>query len=146
MSAATNHHTGEIRDSYLELVKVFPLTSIRNRSHLKEAQCYLDALFARGSLDEGEEIYLEALSDLIAHYEAQHVDIGSPGDAEVLRYLMEAHGISQCALASDTGIVKSTISAVLAGKRPLTRSHIAKLAKHFGVGQGAFAMPEAVGS
>jgi transcriptional regulator with XRE-family HTH domain len=56
----------------------------------------------------------------------------------MLRHLMEARGVTQTEVASVTGIMKSTLSAVLTGKRELTRSHIEKLAPYFGVGPGAF--------
>ena len=55
---------GKSRDSYLELVLVFPLASIKTEKHLAAAQEVMDGLLAKGKLDHGEETYLEALSDL----------------------------------------------------------------------------------
>jgi len=125
-------------DSYLERVRAFPLVSIRNMRHLHEAQQVVDSLLTGGPLDEGEELYLEALSDLIALYESQHVPISAPDDVELLKHLMDSQPISQRQLALATGIQKSTISEILSRKRKLTRAQIARLADHFGVEQGAF--------
>jgi HTH-type transcriptional regulator/antitoxin HigA len=60
------------------------------------------------------------------------------GDAELLRFLIEQKGITQNAAASGAGISESTVSEVLAGKRKLNRTRIAKLARYFHVEPGAF--------
>lgn len=139
MSNATRRRT-DVRDPYLELVRAFPLTSIRDDSHLKQSQKVLDSLFSRQPLKEGEEEYLEALSDLIGVYESQHVEFDVPGDAAILGYLMKLKNVNQSQLAADTEISKSIISEVLSSKRVLTRVQVAKLARYFCVGQGTFSI------
>jgi HTH-type transcriptional regulator/antitoxin HigA len=124
---------GKDRDSYLELVLVFPLSSIRSEEHLDEAQKVMDRLLTKGDLDDGEETYLDALSDLVAVYEDRHHTIEPASDADMLRHLLEAKGISQGQLAHQAGIAKSTISEVLAGKKPFSRQMIRKLADYFKV-------------
>src|SRR5258708_39652452 len=107
---------GASRDYYLELVKAFPLASIKSDEHLQEAQKVMDQLLAQGELDDGAEMYLDALSDLVAAYEDEHHAIAPASDADMLRHLMEAKGITQAQLGRDTTIPKSTISEILAGK------------------------------
>lgn len=124
---------GKNRDSYLELVLDFPLASIKSDEHLAEAQRVMDRLLARGTLDQGEETYLEALSDLVGAYEDEHHFIEPASDADMLLHLMEAKGVSQTQLSRDTGLPKSTVSEVLAGKRPFSRQVIRKLAEYFHV-------------
>jgi HTH-type transcriptional regulator/antitoxin HigA len=124
---------GKNRDSYLELVLDFPLASIKSDEHLAEAQRVMDRLLARGTLDQGEETYLEALSDLVGAYEDEHHPIEPASDADMLQHLMEAKGVSQTQLSRDTGVPKSTVSEVLAGKRPFSRQMIRKLAEYFHV-------------
>ena len=51
----------------------------------------------------------------------------------MLRHLMEAKDVTQAQLHRDTGIAKSTISEVLAGKKPFSRQIIRKLADFFKV-------------
>lgn len=124
---------GKARDSYLELVLAFPLASIGSDEHLGEAQAVMDRLLAKGRLDHGEEMYLDALSDLVATYEDEHHAIEPASDADMLRHLMEAQNVTQVQLHRNTGIAKSTISEVLRGKKPFSRQMIRKLADYFAV-------------
>src|SRR5947199_8703149 len=84
-----------IRDSYLELVMAFPLASIKSDEHLQEAQRIMDRLLAKGELDDGEEMYIDALSDLVAAYEDEHYAIEPASDADMLRHLMETKDVTQ---------------------------------------------------
>jgi HTH-type transcriptional regulator/antitoxin HigA len=121
------------RDSYLELVRTFPLASIKSDEHLEAAQAVMDQLLAKGELDDGEEMYLDALGDLVGAYEDEHHAIAPASDADMLRHLMEAKEVTQTQLSRETGIAKSTISEVLAGKRAFSRQMIRKFAGYFRV-------------
>jgi HTH-type transcriptional regulator/antitoxin HigA len=121
------------RDSYLELVLAFPLASIKSEEHRDEAQKVMERLLAKGELDDGEEMYLDALSDLVASYEDEHHAIEPASDADMLRHLLEAKDVTQAQLSRDTAIPKSMISEVLAGKKPFSRQMIRKLANYFKV-------------
>lgn len=123
---------GQDRASYLELVLAFPLSSIRSDEHLEEAQKVMDRLLAK-ELDDGEETYLDALSDLVGVYEDEHHTIEPASDADMLRHLLDAEGVTQAQLSQEAGIAKSTISEVLAGKKPFSRQMIRKLAEFFKV-------------
>ncbi len=127
-------------DSYLELVKAFPLTSIKSDEQLEAAQKVMDQLLARGELDDGAEMYLDALSDLVAIYEDEHHAIAPASDAEMLRHLLDAKGVTQAQLSRDTAIPKSTISEILAGKKPFSRQVIRKLAAYFQVDASVLAV------
>ena len=124
---------GAGRDAYLKLVMAFPLASIQSDEQLQEAQRVMDRLLARGELNGGEEMYLDALSDLVATYEDEHCAIELASDADMLRHLMEAKGVTQAQLSRDTAVPKSTISEILAGKKHLSRPMIRKFAGYFGV-------------
>lgn len=124
---------GKARDSYLELVMAFPLSSIRSEEHLEEAQQVMDRLLAQGELDYGEEMYLDALSDIVAAFEDEHHPIQPASDADMLRHLMDAKGVNQAQLSRDAEIAKSTVSEILAGKKSFTRKIIRKLADYFSV-------------
>ncbi|MEX0726581.1 MAG: helix-turn-helix transcriptional regulator [Planctomycetaceae bacterium] len=121
------------------LIQTFPLISLRTDTELKAAQQVMDRLFAKGSLSAGEKIYLDALGDLVAMYEDKHHAIEPASDAAMLRHLMEAKGISQIELHAETGIAKSTISEILAGKKPFSRRTIRTLADYFHVEPGLLA-------
>ena len=124
---------GKVRDSYLECVLAFPLTTISSDDHLEAAQEVMDRLLVKGTLDRGQQSYLDALSDLVASYEDEHFPIEPALDADMLRHLLDAKGIKQTDLHRETGISKSSISEVLSGKKPFSRSMIRKLADYFGV-------------
>ena len=108
------------RDAYLELVTAFPLASIQSDEHLRDAQKVVDRLLAKGKLGKGEELYLDALSDLVATYEDEHHAIEPASDAEMLAHLMDAKGVTQVHLSRGAMVPKSTISEVLAGKKRLS--------------------------
>ncbi len=124
---------GKNRDSYLDLVMAFPLASIKSEEHLTEAQKVMDRLQAQGKLDEGEDTYLDALSDLVGAYEDTHHSISPASDAEMLQHLLDARGITPAQLSKETGLAKSSLSEILAGKKSFSRQIIRKLADYFGV-------------
>ena len=124
---------GKSQDSYLELIREFPLASIKSDDHLAESQNMIDQILPQGRLDHGEEMYLEALSDLVASYEDEHFAIEPASDADMLRHLMEANGITQAQLCRDVKLAKSSVSEVLNGKKPFSRQIIRKLADYFQV-------------
>ncbi|MCH7727819.1 MAG: helix-turn-helix domain-containing protein, partial [Planctomycetes bacterium] len=111
----------------------FPLASVRSEDHLEEAQKVIDQILAKGKLNYGEEMYLDALSDLVASYEDEHHPIPPASDADMLHHLMDAKGVNQAQLSREAGIAKSTVSEVLAGKKDFTRKIIRKLADYFSV-------------
>jgi hypothetical protein len=55
----------------------------------------MDQLLARGELNSGAEMYLDALSDLVVAYEDEHYAIEPASDADMLRHLMEVKGVTQ---------------------------------------------------
>lgn len=125
-------------DAYLTLIRKFPLRPIRSDKGLAAANAMVDSLFARKKLTREEKDYLEVLQKLIADYEREHYPVEPVSDGELLHHLMEARGVTQVDVARATGIVNTTISAVLAGRRTLTREHVGKLAGFFHVSPGAF--------
>lgn len=131
-------------DSYLKLVRRFPLRPIQTEAELDQAIEVIDALLDKGKLDPGEADYLDVLSDLVEGYEEEAFPQPEVPDADMLRFLMEAKGVNQKAMVQGSGIATSTISAVLAGKRLLNRSQIGRLAKYFLVEPGVFSFGDAV--
>ena len=119
--------------SYLDRVVAFPLASIRSSEHLTAAQAVMDRLLAQGALDQGESLYLDALSDLVATYEDDQYPITPASDADMLQHLLEAKGISQADLHRETGIPKSTISEVIAGKKSFSRQLVRRLSEFFNI-------------
>jgi HTH-type transcriptional regulator/antitoxin HigA len=127
--------------TYLELVLEVPLRPIRSDEELHQAHGMLDRLTDRlEDLDSGERDYLDVLATLVEQYEKATIPMPSLPDHAMVKFFMESNGLSQTQLARDTGIAVSTISEVLAEKRHLTRGQVQKLARHFQIGVGAFAL------
>ncbi len=123
---------------YLKLVQSFPLRHLRSDRELDEAIKVINALIIRSSLSSGEQDYLDVLTDIVERYETENVPMSPVSDAEMLRHLIEARGITQAKLSAYVQIPMSTISEVLHGKKKLTRRHVGILAAYFGVDAGAF--------
>ena len=98
----------------------------------------VDSLLDLGRLGPDEEDYLEVLAGLIERYEAEHEAMPPVGEDEMLRHLIEARDITQAQLASETNIAESTISAILSGKRRMSKSHVVALARFFRVSPAVF--------
>jgi HTH-type transcriptional regulator/antitoxin HigA len=136
---ATVNRRKKTQDRYIELVRQFPLRPLRSDEDLDKAIRVVDSLLDRRKLGAGEEDYLDVLGDQIERYESEAHPMAPVSDAELLRHLIEAKGVSQTEVSDATGVAVSTISEVLQGKRTLNRGHIGKFAKYFSVSPQIFA-------
>jgi HTH-type transcriptional regulator / antitoxin HigA len=125
-------------NKYIELVHALPLRPIRSDAELDRAITMIDSLITRDDLDSGEEDYLDVLSDLVHKYEAEHDPIAPVSDADMVRFLLESNDMTQAELAERSEIAESTISEVVAGKRKLSRRHIAAFSRVFRVSPSLF--------
>src|SRR5438874_482771 len=128
------------RATYLDRIKEFPLTSIRDDEHLALARKVLNRL-VMADLDKGAQDYVDALTDLVEKYEDGNVSIPDAPAQDVLRLLMESNKLSQNKLAKMVGIPQSTMSEILAGTKQMTVKHMVKLSAIFGVEPAVF-MPK----
>jgi HTH-type transcriptional regulator/antitoxin HigA len=120
----------------VEMVKRGAPRVIRNEAELKE---YTDALFHLTANSKPSRLELDAielLSLLIERYEERYA-VPEASPAEVLRFLMERHGLTQRDLCPEIGS-ESLVSLILSGKRNLTVAHMHALAKRFNVPAAAF--------
>ena len=128
-----------LSSAYRKLIERFPLRPLQNDADLDEAIAVIDALLSRREpLLPDEDAYLEVLSDIVERYEDEHVHIPDVDAAEILRYLIEVKEVTQQTVAAATGISNSTISALLARKREMTRKHLEKLGAYFCVDPAVF--------
>src|ERR1035437_5146345 len=58
-----------VSDSYLDMIRAFPLCDIRTDEQSDAAPAILEKWFGRDDLDEGESDYVRTLSTLVADYE-----------------------------------------------------------------------------
>lgn len=137
---ATKPFNKSVGDAYLNRIKEFPLTSIRDDQHLLEARRVLNRLIMT-DLDEGSQTYVDALTDLVERYEEENVPMPDAPARDVLRLLMDSNRLTQSKLAKRVGIPQSTISEMLAGVKEMNVHHMVKLAAVFGIEPAVF-MPK----
>jgi HTH-type transcriptional regulator/antitoxin HigA len=117
---------------------IAPLLTIRNEREYNAAIKRLNELLDEIGDNEKHPLYslLDTLGTLIHAYEEEHYPVPEVSGAEVLRFLMEEHGLIQ----SDLPEVGSqgVVSEILSGKRELNVRQIRLLAERFGVSTAVF--------
>ena len=131
-------HRRDAEGRYLELVRAFPLRPLRSDDDLRRAVAMIDALTDRERLDTDEEDYLQVLATLVESYEEEHHPLPPVSDAAMLRHLIESRDVTQAQVSAATGIAESTLSSILAGRRGISKNHIAALARYFQVSPAVF--------
>ena len=115
-----------------------PLLSIRNEHEYDLAVERLNSLLDEVGTDEQHPLYtlLDTLGTLIHAYEEQHYPMPECSGVEVLRFLMDEHGLTQ----SDVPEIGSqgVVSDILRGKRELNVRQIRALAQRFRVSPAVF--------
>ncbi len=143
-TARTNGKTTRGSDvvEYQALVKSFPPRPIRDRQQLRETWAQVERLLAKARRSHAEDDYLSLLSDMVEHWEVEHVKMPALRGIDLIRELLDENQLPQRALV-DTFGADSIVSEVLSGKRELQRKHIEGLAGFFNVSPAAFfPMPE----
>lgn len=112
--------------------------SIRTEADYNKAIEVLNHLLDEVGDDESHPLFnfLEVLGTLIESYEEDHVKIPDVPGREVLKYLMEEHGVTQADLP-EVGS-QGVVSEILRGKRELNTRQIKTLSKRFGVSPAVF--------
>ena len=106
------------------------LIVIDNDAELVRARALVDRLMTS---DDGAGIArLQAQARLIAAYEEQKWPRRTPSAAEIIRYLMEQHGLGRADMVPILGTV-SRVSEVLRGKKGSSISMVQRLRARFGV-------------
>src|SRR6266545_3729413 len=117
---------------------ISPLLSLRNEQEYDRAVEHLNRLLDEVGTDQQHPLYtlLDTLGTLIHAYEEEHHPIPTCSGVDVLRFLMDEHGLTQ----SDVPEIGSqgVVSEVLRGKRELNIRQIRALAKRFQVSPAVF--------
>lgn len=123
---------------YMALINEWPLRPITSDEELEAATERARQLHRRGDLNDDETAYVDVLLALVMQYEEEHHPIPDASDVEVLQMLIDSNSLAQNELAAKTGIAVSTLSAILTGRRRMTRKHIEALAEFFHVSPAVF--------
>lgn len=122
---------------YRTLVESFPPRPIRDTKQLSQTWSRIEELVTKARRTLAEDDYLSLLTDIVEHWEAQHVRMPKMHGVELVRELLDDNQLPQRALVEIFG-ADSIVSEVLSGKRELQRKHIEGLARFFNVSPAAF--------
>lgn len=138
MAVIARANTRPELDSYMKLVRRFPLKPLKNdREHAKAVEL-IEELFGR-ELDHGASDYLDTLILLANKYEDEHHTPGgtSMTPQELLKAIMSANGVTQAQMGQIIGS-ESAVSMFLNGERGLSKSHIKALVSRFRIDAALF--------
>ena len=119
-----------------------PFLAIRNEREYDSAVSRLHQLVDEIGDNPNNPRYrfIDTLSVLIEAYDQEHYPIASATPIELLRFLIEQHGLSQSALPEIGS--QGVVSEILRGKRELNVRQIRALSRRFNLPPEAF-FPEA---
>ena len=117
---------------------IAPLLTIRNEREYNAAVKRLNELLGEIGDNEKHPLYslLDTLGTLVHVYEEEHYPIPDVTGAEVLRFLMDEHGLTQSDLPEIGS--QGVVSEILHGKRELNVRQVRSLAQRFKVSSAAF--------
>ena len=132
------HQFDEVIRDYRRLRTLVPLGTLRTKKDYARAVEMLDAILDEIGEDEKHPLaeLAEAISVFIEKYETEHAPIPKAKVPDILRYLMQEHGLRQSELPEIGS--QGVVSEVLAGKRDLNTRQIRRLAKRFNVSPAVF--------
>lgn len=118
--------------------KVSPLLDIQCEQEYDLAVERLNGLIDEVGTDEQHPLYslLDTLGTVLHAYEEKHHPMPKSKGPDLLRLLMEEHGVTQSGLP-EVGS-QGVVSEILAGKRELNVRHIRALSKRFKVSPSVF--------
>jgi HTH-type transcriptional regulator/antitoxin HigA len=118
------------------LVDVTP-RPIRSEREYRRALRQLENLM-KPHPSRAESQIIELLSTLVEQYEATKYPTPARPPREMLAHYLENRGMTAAELSRQTGIARSAVANILAGRRSLSKRNAVKLAECFGVPVGVF--------
>ena len=124
---------------FLAITKHVPLRPIRSEAAYDKAVASPNALLDAGAANEAHPLadLAATLGELIGDFDDAHHPAKGVAPAEMLRFLMDQHGLKQADLAAQLGS-QGVVSELLNGKRELNLRQMRALASRFGVPVSVF--------
>lgn len=128
----------DLQSAWQEFNRATHISPIRNEKHYSEMVNLADSLTeVIGSAKKHPLLDLfDLVSELIRSYDAEHYTVPDAPPREVLRFLMDQHGLAQSDLPEVGN--QSVISLLLSGARQLNVRQIQALAAKFHVSPTVF--------
>ena len=131
--------------AYQQLLQdVVPRPIATDRAY-RRALSQIEHLMRSRKKNRAQDDMIELLATLIEQYEIRQghsAPVLSPRDR--LAGLIEARRLTQTELSNQSKVPRTTINEILHGKRSISKTNAARLAKFFGVGIGEFVAGESV--
>jgi len=126
------------RDVQTHWISISPFLSVRNEREYEIAVARLNGLLDEVGADERHPLYslLDTLGALVHTYEEKHHAIPASNGAEMLRFFIEEHNLTQSDLPEIGS--QGVVSEILSGKRELNLRRVRALASRFGVSPAVF--------
>lgn len=128
----------ELAVHFTAISKLVPLRPIRHETDYNAALDSLNSLLDAGAADENHALadLVATLGELIGDYEDKHDATAEVTPTDMLRFLMQQHGLKQGDLP-EVG-TQGVVSEVLNGKRELNLRQIRALAARFAIPVASF--------
>lgn len=122
-----------ILQAWMPFKQTIGVTSVNSEEEYARATATIDVLLDEIGDNDSHPLadVLDYLSDQVKAYEDEHFSIPKVEPHEVLRFLMDQHGLRQ----EDLGdcAPQSRISEILAGKRAISKEIAKRLARRFNI-------------
>lgn len=127
-----------ILQAWIPFKDVVGVTSVRNEQDYAQARATIEVLLDEIGDDENHPLadVLDYLSDQVEAYEDERYAIPASEPKEVLRFLMDQHGLKQEDLADCAP--QGRLSDILNGRRSISKEIAKKLARRFNVSAALF--------
>ncbi len=139
VKAKTQYRFGRLPKDYEGLCRVLLPRPIRdsvdydNVAEVAGAMALWEDDFTPGQRD-----YFDLLCSLMESYDAEHVKLEKVSGLELLRHLMDEHGMNASDLSRILGASRNLGAMILRGDRGLSKANIRKLAEYFHVRPDVF--------
>lgn len=128
----------KITKRYQALCELVPLKPIVRKAEYEAAVGHLNRLLDAGGANQSHPLagLVELLGEVIHSYEKRQAPMPDAEPCEVLRYLMDEHGLKQSDLSDIAS--QGTISDILSGRREISKALAKKMAARFQVSAMVF--------
>jgi HTH-type transcriptional regulator / antitoxin HigA len=136
---AMNAQFRKLAEHFAAVQQQVPLHPIRTHEEYDAAVAAMNKLLDTAAADEQHPLadLVATLGALIGDYDDQHCPRPDVSGADMLKFLMEQHGLKQGDLP-EIG-TQGVVSEIINGKREINLRHVKQLKQRFGISADAFA-------
>jgi HTH-type transcriptional regulator / antitoxin HigA len=128
---------GKLADAWAPVYRMLGFGKVRTDKEYNRAIRIMDEIVDEVGGNEKHPMgaLLEYLGEQVKEYEERAYPVPDAAPHKVLRFLIDAHGLKQSEVE---GIPQSMVSAILSGKRSISKEMAKTLAAKFGVNASVF--------